>query len=207
MDHADLETLATSTYERHGFDPTAPLSAFRLARKMHGPNAVTRPPVLLASYPASTYHVNGRPRFAVRKTVPKDEAQFYLAHELAHDLIGTKHCHGDALEDACDYLGACLMAPRAAVLALYRAFGWDLAEIADEVLATQTWAALRLGETLRAPLAAISPALVRVRGPEEWVWPSEPEIRRMASRPGPGLTKIRVTDRPRRAVLLADCSL
>lgn len=207
MDLADLETIATSTYERHGFSPDRAVSTFKLARKIHGSDCIVRPHTLLGAYPASTTHLEGRPRFALRKTVPDDEAQFYIGHELAHDLLGLPHGKGAEIESACDYLAACLIAPRAAVVALYRAFGWDLRAIADEVVATQTWAALRLAETMREPLAAISPIAVRVRGPEEWVWPSEPEIRRMARRPGPGIKKIRVTDRPKRAVILADGSL
>lgn len=206
MQWGDLESIAVETYERHHLDPAEPVSAFRLARAIAGPDAVVRPPGLLGRYPAATMHVNGKPRFALRKTVPLDEQQFYLAHELAHLLLGRPHGAGAEIEAACDYLGSCLMAPRAAVLALYRAFGLDLGAIADEVVATQTWAALRLGEALQIPIATVGPIAVRVRGPEEWVWPSEPELRRQAVRPGPGLAKVRITDRPKRAVLVADGS-
>lgn len=207
MDHEVLESIAVSTYERHGFDPAAPVSTFKLARHMHGPDCIVRPNTMLGPYPAATIVVDARPRFALRKTVPRDEEQFWIGHELAHDLLGQPHGLGSEIEGACDFLAACLIAPRPAVLALYRVFGWDLRGIAEEVVATQTWAALRLGETLREPLAAVSPIAVRVRGPDAWVWPSEPKIRQLAARPGPGLRKIRVTDRPKRAVLLVDGSL
>jgi hypothetical protein len=42
---------------------------------------------------------------------------------------------------------------------------------------------------IRQPLAAITPVQVRVRGPESFVWPDGPTIRKIAARLGPGLTK------------------
>lgn len=62
----------------------------------------------------------------------------------------------------------------------------------------------RLAEVLRTPLAAVGPLAVRVRGPEDWVWPDEPTLRRWAGgRAGRGVRKVRVTDRPARALLIA----
>lgn len=204
MDLLFLEELAVETYRRHKFDPARPVSLYTLAREMYGDDVIVRPNQLVGARPANAGWSHGKVRIGLRRTVPPEEAQHYIGHELSHLLLGRPHTGDAALEAACDYLGAALMAPRPAVLALYRAFGWSIREIADEVVATQTWAALRLGEALRVPLAAVSPATVRVRGPEGFVWPAEGEIRKLAKRPGPGLHKVRVTDRPARAVLVAD---
>lgn len=204
MDFIELEAIAVETYQRHGFDPAVPVSTFKIARAvLNDPEPVTRPPTLLG-FPSTVYRSGARTKIALRRSVPDDEALFYVGHELGHILLGKPQGGGAEIEGMCDYLGAALMAPRPAVMGLHRAFGWDLEAIGDVVCATQSWAALRLGETLRVPLAAVSPALVRVRGPEEHVWPEEETIRRWArGKPGPGLRKVAVTDRPRRIVLTA----
>lgn len=202
MDLPTLEGIAIELHRRHGFDPERPPSTMRLARAMFGPGCIVRPPTMLGAAPSSTFVLAGARRICVRRTVPRDELAFYVAHELAHAELGQPHGAGAQIEAACDYLAAALIAPRPAVLALHRAFGWDLAAIAEEVVATQTWAALRLAEALLEPLAAVSPSLVRVRGPEEWVWPDEDTLRLWARRAGPGIRRIPVTDRPRRAVLV-----
>lgn len=204
MDTIELEALAVQTYEQHKFNPCEPESAFALARRIHGPNCIRRVPGLLGSHPAAGYQLGVEQHFALRRTLLEEDANFYLAHELAHVLLGVKHGAGALIESRCDYLAACLMAPRPAVLALFRVFGWDLTEIADQVTATQTWAALRIAEVLREPVATVGPIAVRTRGPEEWVWPDEGALRRLAVRARPGITKIRVTDRPRRVVLRAE---
>lgn len=203
MDISSLESVAVDMYRRKGFDPSSPVSTLRLARSLHGPSCIERPASLVGSYPASTWVLRGERKISVRRRVPLDEVAFYVGHELAHAELGVPHGADGEVEAACNYLGAALMAPRPAVLALHRAFGWDLEEIAAEVVATQTWAALRLAEALIVPTAALSPQIVRVRGPEEWVWPDEATIRRWSTRPRPGVRKINVTDRPRRSVHLA----
>jgi hypothetical protein len=206
MDLQTLEAIAVEFYRRHKLDPATPTSTFKLARRAYHPQVITRPPTLLGRFPACAYvnHETGQQHIAIRRTVPDDEQQWYVGHELAHLVLGTKHGDGAEIEAACDYLGAALMAPRPAVLALYRSFGWNVSAIAREVTATQTWAGLRVAETMLMPLAAVSPIAVRVRGPEEWVWPDERTIRGWASgHIGPGLRKVRVTDRPKRSLLLA----
>src|SRR5690242_1092949 len=115
MDIFTLESIAISFYQRHKFDPSDPTSTFKLARAELGPEAITRPPTLLGAYPASLYGDPARPKIAIRRTVPRDEQQFYVGHELAHYLLGKPHGAGAEIEAACDYLGAALMAPRPAV--------------------------------------------------------------------------------------------
>lgn len=209
MDLLHLEAIAVERYERLGLDPCEPVNTCSLARMMFRSKddrtpIVTRPPSLLGDRPGAVWWKGETPFIAVRRTVPLELVGHVVGHEAAHLLLGRKHDGDPDLEAACDYLGACLMAPRPAMLALHRAFGWELGEIADEVVATQTWAALRLGEALRVPLAAISPVAVRVRGPEEWAWPDEPELRRLSRRPKPGIKKVCITDQRARCALICD---
>jgi hypothetical protein len=209
MDLLHLESVAVETYERLGLDPSEPVDTCKLARlrfRGRGDSTpiVTRPPSLLGARPGAVWWKGETPFIAVRKTVPIEIVQHVVGHEMGHLLLGRKHDSDPDLEAACDYLGACLMAPRPAVLALHRAHGWKLREIAEEVCATQTWAALRLGEALGIPLAAISPVAVRVRGPEEWAWPSEPEIRQLARRQRPGLKKVAITDQRARCAIICE---
>jgi hypothetical protein len=206
MDHITLESIAVETYRRHGFAPDEPLCTFKLARKvLDHPHPITRPVALLGRYPAALYRDAEQCwRISLRKTVPDDETRFYIGHELAHHLLGKPHGAGADIERWCDYLGACLLAPRPAASRLRSFFGEDFRAIAEELGCTQTWAALRLGEVAGLPLATVGPQAVRVRGPEDWVWPEEQTIRAWASgRVGPGVTKVRITDRPKRCVLRA----
>lgn len=199
-----LEGIAIDAYRRAGLDPQQPVSTLKLARLLHGPETIMRVPSLLGGRQAALCWVNGTPRIALRKCIPLDYLGHCCGHELAHVELGRPHDGDPDLEGECDYLASCFMATRPAALSLHRAFGWELREIANEVVATQTWAALRLGETLLVPVAAVSPTTVRVRGPEETSWPDEATIRSWARRPGPGLRKIRIDDQRGRAAIVAD---
>jgi hypothetical protein len=68
---------------------------------------------------------------------------------------------------------------------------------------TQTAAALRVGEADQLPLAVVA-KVVRTRGPEAFQWPGEDVLRRWATKPPPGLARARLTDDPKRVVLVAD---
>jgi hypothetical protein len=203
MDLGELEALAIQLYEEVAIDPTEPPSMFRVARAWLGAGAVERPHVM-AGPPAKAYRIDGRDRIAVKASVPLEYASFYIGHELGHLLLRRAGYVGDDEEACADYLGAALMMPRPAVVATYKAEGFAPRALAELVGCTQTAAALRLGEAMRLPLAAVSPALVRVRGPEAFVWPDEGTIRSWAARARPGLMKVRLTDQPRRVALLAD---
>jgi hypothetical protein len=203
MDQLELEGLAVATYERHGLDPALPTSTAKLARLELGEGAVVRA-ALTTSGPAATFWHNGARRIAIRRGLPLAYALFYVGHELAHVLLEREGAHDEQIEAACDYLSAALIAPRPAAVALYRAFGDDVSSIAEKVCSTQTWAALRvIGEVRGEPLAAISPKLVRVRGPESWVWPDASTIRSWARRGRPGLRKVEITDGRGRVALVA----
>lgn len=195
---AELEGLASELYERVGLDPAVPVDTFRLARKLLGPQAIERG-VGLVGMPAKLFTVRGERRIAINRRLPFTQAQFWVGHELAHILIGDHR--GPDLEQLCDYLAACLMAPRAAMRGLLRAFGHDHRQIADEVCATQTWAALRIAECTGAPRAVVTPARCYVRCPDDYVLPPEPLLRRLTTGTRPGVRKTRLTDATGRTVL------
>lgn len=200
-----LEDLAVESYERAGLDPSRPTSSFKVARLLYGENAVIRPPEMMVS-PAALITVDGERRVAVKKGIPLRYARFFVGHELGHlelERIGYVGDKGASVEECCDYYAAALMAPRPATRALQRVFGFDLPSIAKAAGSTETWAALRVGEVMRQPIAVVAPR-VRVRGPEEWVWPDESTIRGWVRRLPPGLAKARLRDDPRRVALIAD---
>lgn len=196
MDAADVEGFAVATYERLGFDPSEPVSTFRLARALLGPDAIER--AQLNGVGASTFVVNGRRRIAYSRKLAPEYAAFFVSHELAHLVLAEEGFTGPRLEQTCDQLGAALMAPMPAVAAMIRA-GLGHEELADEVVSTQTWAALRVAECLRIPRAVVTPARVYVRGDESFRWPLS--VRRLATKDAPGLRRTRLTDDPARVVL------
>jgi hypothetical protein len=125
-------------------------------------------------------------RIYVRRRLPRQRLAFALVHELAELRM-----HGQVREDieqVANYAAAAVLVPRGVVR---RARGY--AELAQACRVSETLAALREAEVTMRPRAVLSPALVRVRGPESYVWPSERQIRRLA--------RVRLSDDPRRYVL------
>lgn len=190
-------------YERLGLPPEEPVDTFRLARKLLGPEAIVRG-TSIVGMPAKLFVVNGERRIAVNRRLAIPYAQFYVGHELGHVLCSEIGYVADDLEAVCDHLGAALMAPLPAVRAMLKIFGRDHEAIADEVGSTQTWAALRIAEFLAIPRAVVTPKKLYVRGPETWQWASEPEVRRLARVERPGVSKVRLTDDPRRVLIDID---
>lgn len=201
MEQLELEGIADSAYKRAGLDPERP-DVVRLARALLGPDAVTKGPRPLHA-PAVLLRVHDRWRIVVARSLPREYALFCVAHELGHWLLDEEHARTlDGEEERrADFLGGALLAPRAAFRAALRSLGADLAELAEAFRTTETGAALRLGEVTGQPLAVVAPQRVRVRGPEEWIWPDERTLRAWARRPAPGLRKTVLTDDPRRVVL------
>jgi hypothetical protein len=207
MDVADLEALVTGLYDELGLDPERPPSAFRIARAWLGAGSVERVHAL-AGPPATRYRVGGQTRIAVKRSLPDAYANFFCGHELGHLLlqrVGAVFDEHDE-ERAADYLGACVVLPRAYVMRVYRAEGFAPRVLAEECCVTETAGALRFGEVVTLPLAVDAPTGVRKRGPEHWVWPDDQTVHRWATPPPPppGLARVRLTDQPRRVALLAD---
>lgn len=202
MDVAFLEGLAVATYEEAGRDPADPISMFRLARLLHGPDAIVRAASMMSN--AANFKHHGKHRFALKAGLSPQRSNHVLGHELGHPILAREGYTEPDLELACDYLGGALMAPRPAVRQLRFSFGDDYQEISEAVCATHTWAALRVAEVTRTPTVVVAPHSVRVRG-AEWGWPeSEDQIRRLAKRPVHGVRLVRLTDERRRVVMTAE---
>lgn len=201
---SDAEQLAFDFYERNGCDPAEPVDPFTLTRKFLGPGTIIRAPGMVSG-PAATFVIDGKRKIAIKRGVPIDQAAFFCAHELGHIVYDEMGYRGEDIEDQCDLFAGALLAPRPAMIRLYRAFGFDVEAIADEVGSTQTWAALRIGEVFHVPLVVVAPR-IRARGPESWVWPDAGTLRRWAQRlpVGMGLAKTRLKDDPRRTMIRAD---
>jgi hypothetical protein len=201
MDVAWGEGLAVALYKRVGLDPCEPTSPFTIATKWLGEKAVIRPVTPMTS-PSMTFVLDARRRIAIKKGVAPEYAAFYVGHELGHILLQEEGYVGEDEEQMADLLGAALLAPMPAVRRLIRTFDGNLSEIADATHSTETWAALRVAETLGITRAVITPQKLYLRGPEEFVWGPEDSLRHLArGRSRPGITKSRLRDDPRRIVI------
>lgn len=162
----DLERLAVRTYRRLRFDVLRPERPTTLVRSLLGPDRITQ--VDLPQGVRGTIVGSGdHQRILIARNAPIDAKLFTLAHELSHVLLEEEGYRGTKLEASCDYLAACLLAPRPATERLYREHGFDVRHIAAVSVQTDTWAILRVGEALGIPVAAIRPGKVRFRGQSE----------------------------------------
>lgn len=202
IDPGTIEGLAVAFYERLGFDPGVPVDTFRLARTLLGPDAVERR-VHLAGVPGRLFYVHGERRIAVSGRLPLGYQRHVAGHELGHIVLEEIGYVGGDLEQACDLFGAAVMAPMPAVRAMVRAFGPDHEAIADEVVSTQTWAALRVAECLGIPRAVVTPSRTYVRGPDHFEWGSDRELRQLARTriTRPGIRKTALIDDPKRVII------
>lgn len=141
----------------------------------------------------------------VRRKLPIERRAFAIAHELAEWWLRVREQYqGEDVEHAANYIAAAVLSPRRAFWLALEDHGSDFVALARAFRVTETHAALREAELASIPRAVVSPALVRVRGPETWVWPEEGTLRRWARGSAPGLRKVRLTDDPRRVVLDAE---
>lgn len=201
MDQADLEKLAEDAYTQASLDPEHP-HVFRLARCLLGPRAIRKGPRPLHA-PAALIRLGDEWQIFVGRSLPPTFLVFCVGHELAHWLLRREGFDGEDEERVADALGAALVSPRPAFRRAFRAVGDDLPALATALCTTETGAALRIGEVAKRPLAVIAPKQVRVRGPEDWVWPDENTLRCWSQRPRSGVRKRHLRDDPRRVVLEA----
>lgn len=204
MDHGDIEGTAEAMYRAAGLDPREGASPLALARRLLGPGAVF-------SYHAASLAGDGqlsrhgdRWRIAIRSGLSPARRRWAIAHELAEWCLTLARYQEPDVEQMADALAAALLAPRQAFLRVLREDGQRLPLLAARFESTESFAALRIGETTDQPLALVAPRRpVRVRG-AEFVWPSEAEIRAMAAgRLAPGLARTKLRDDPRRVVIRA----
>lgn len=203
MDASEVEALAVDFYRRLKLEPERTVDTFRLARLLLGPEAIERGAALVGE-PARLFSLRGQRRIAISRKLPVEYAQFYVGHELGHIVCDELGYRDEDVERVCDAFGAAVMAPMPAVRAMLRAFGRDHEAIAEEVCATQTWAALRIAECLGIPRAVLTPTRIYARGPEGFVWGPESEVRKLSRGELPGVRKAKLTDDPRRMVIDVD---
>lgn len=175
-----------------------------LVTSLLGAGAVEYAPTSLPG-DAALVRVHDTWRIYVKRKLPIERRAFAIAHEIAEWWLRVRENYdGEDVEHAANYVGAAIMAPRRAFARSLRAHGHDFAELAADFRTTETHIALREAELAHIPRAVVSPALVRVRGPESWIWPDEATVRRWARAGAPGITKVRLSDDPRRVVLDAE---
>lgn len=143
----------------------------------------------------------GRELLGYRASLPRPYANHKLAHGLGH--IGMRRLGVADSEEGADYIAAATLMPSAAFRDCLGEFGPDMTRIASAFCVTETSAALRLGEVNDVPIAVVTPAIVRVRGPEEWEWGPEGVVRHLSKTGGPGLIKARLRDDRKRVMLRA----
>lgn len=204
MDLGELEALAISLYSDLGISPDEPPRAELLARAwLDHRHAVVRRH--LVATPSARQRFDGKVTVVVRPSVPEGYLPWYICHELGHELLDRVGYVGEDVEACADYIGAALVLPAACVSAVYRAEGFAPRVLAELSGGTQTLGVLRFGEVRRIPLVAVA-QVIRVRGPENFVWPEEETLRTWARarRVRPGLRKIAITDQRGRVALVAD---
>jgi hypothetical protein len=135
----------------------------------------------------------------VRRGIDKKRRAWAIAHELAEWALRTTI--DQRIEELAHSIAAAILAPRGVVVSLYRQ-PRDIAHLARACSVTETCAALRVGEVVD-PTAVLTPTIARVRAPREFVWPAEPQLRRMARSDAPGLARIKLKDGPNRVALIA----
>jgi len=141
----------------------------------------------------------------VRRGLTIERRAFAISHELSEWWLRVRERYqGEDIEHVANSIAAAILSPRRAFRRAIEAYGGDFADLAAAFRVSQTHAALREAELANLPRAVVSPALVRLRGPDAWVWPDEAVVRRWARGVAPGLRKVRLTDDPRRVVLDAE---
>jgi hypothetical protein len=202
VDPADLEGCIDALHALAGADDDEQLTSLGLAKRLLGPSSVLRVPNLQVQGCIST--VDHHTVIIVRKGLDRAREQHVIGHELGHWILrreGVTVDDEDALESACDYVGAGIVIRRRPFARVLRG-GYTLPELAAHYRTSETLVALRQAEVTGQPRAVVAPHAVRVRGQLEFVWPEERTLRRWATgRAAPGVVKVRLKDDPRRVVL------
>lgn len=204
LEQLELEGLAEAILRAGAQDDDDAPRLGQLATSLLGPGSVEYSPIRLPG-DGALIRIHDSWRIYLRRGLTVERRAFALSHEIAEWWLRVRENYsGEDVEHAADYIAAAIMAPRRAFARSLRTHGHDFAELAADFRTTETHVALREAELAQMPRAVISPRLVRVRGPEEWIWPEESTLRRWARAGAPGLTKVRLTDDPKRIVLDID---
>jgi hypothetical protein len=197
---ADIEGDAVAIYRRAKLDADRPVPIGRIVWELLGTKIQSAP--LISTREATVGTSEGKTVIAVANRIARPRARWLAAHELAHwwyDLIGYR---GEDIEERCDALGAAIICPRPAWLALRRRVEGDVHELARRLATTQSLALLRRGECEGTPAALVQPRRVVVRG-WDFAWPAEEVVRKVARAGHPELRRVTITDEGKRVGLMA----
>ncbi|MFO7179628.1 MAG: ImmA/IrrE family metallo-endopeptidase [Pseudomonadota bacterium] len=151
---------------------------------------------------AALARVRSEWRIYVRPHLGEQRLRWAIAHEVGEWALSRDGYRGSDREAAADALAARVIAPRRRFLSVLAKCGRDTVRLASVLKATESLAALRLGEVTGEPLALVTPESVRTRG-AAYDWPTAEKLRELAADPRPGLAKARLRDDPRRVVIRA----
>lgn len=204
MEQLELEGIAEAILAEGGQEDDDVPRLVRLVAAHLGAGAIETAPVRLPG-DGALVRVHEDWRIYVRRGLSPERRSFAIAHELAEWWLRVRERYdGSNVEEAANYVAAAILSPRRAFRLAREHLGPDFAALAKTFRVTETHVALREAELAQMPRAVVSPALVRLRGPQEWVWPDETVVRRWARGTVRGVRKVRLTDDPRRVVLDAD---
>lgn len=196
MDGRDLEDEAVRLYRSARLDPSEGAPPSALVQGLLGAGAIRFLAPKWLPGGGAIVRVGHEWRIYLSNDLSKESARFILLHELSHWALGPS-----GTEDECDALAARLLAPRPAFEVALREAGGSYTRLAKWFRCTETFAALRYGEVTNEPLVVVAPANVRIRG-QAWSWPSEPELRALATRSRlRGIRKAKLRDAPLRVAL------
>lgn len=200
----DPEAEALALYARLNLDPHEPPGVGRVAVALLGARCIERVDArVLRGADAETCMVHGTWRIFVRRGLATDRLAHVVGHELGHIVLGATGETGDELERLCDAIGAAIVAPRPAFRAAIRDEDGDVHRLAERYRITPSCSTMRIGECTGEPVALVTPGLVRVRGPEEFVWGDEGTLRRLARTGAPGLRRVQLVEGRGRTALFA----
>jgi hypothetical protein len=195
------ETEARSLFARAGFSLSDAPGPLVLARALLGADSVHTHTGLSKA----GHYLPKQRQIWMRAGLHPRRAVFVLAHELGEMALTDANYQDDDREAMCDAIASAIICPRDAFRAALRIVGRDeLPQLADAFVTTQSVVGLRVSEVTGTPGVLVTPTHVHARG-EPFGWPDELALRRLASaRVVPiELVRTRLTDAPRRALLLA----
>lgn len=214
MDRASFgrfaERLAIITYRRFGFDPNEPACPIALAQRIFRHDDPIEYVTLPGINEGVLFAGEGR-HIGIRRGLPLERALFVVAHELAHVVFSDAGFDDERIENACDYLGAALIAPAPAVRAIHEQYGFCPDELMLATGASATLAALRFAEVLDRPTIVVrmgETPKIRFRGGARFLPIASDHGRIFEAARGvelPGLRKVPLRDErtPRAALLVA----
>lgn len=204
MEQCEFEGLGELVYGLAGHDTNEPVSPIALAKKILGAENVRYVDGGWVCHDGALIKLFGKWQIHLRRRDDVVRLAFACAHELGEFILKRENYKGADVEDCANSIAGVILAPGKALSKAVRALGFDLPGLAKTFTTSETCVSLRLGERLGVPLATVSPARVRTRGPDSFVWPADSEIRRMAKHPPKGTRGVRMRDDHHRSVLFVE---